>query len=80
MIIMSHECDFFSGVSGVKCKRIEALRVARANIGCDRGEFIEIARIMCREESDSERANDCPAFRDLQKFGSSSDFAERLPR
>lgn len=75
------ECCFFKGVdTGFACRRTDALQVVRANMNLGPGELLPIAQVLCHEESDSERANDCPAFAQMQAIRDQSPFARRLAK
>ena len=77
---MSPECDFFNGADGLKCHRVRALKAVRNELGLEPGDLKEIAPLICKNEDDSERALDCPAFRELSQFGPNTDFAIRTNR
>lgn len=73
---MSPECDFFDGSDGVRCHRVRALGALKEHLGLSGDELKEVLHVLCKEEADSERLKDCPAFRQLIT-GENSDFAIR---
>lgn len=74
---MSPECGFFNGQDGVKCQRTRAYPVLREALKCQPGDLIELVEVVCKEEGDSERRADCPAFLDLETYSRDSQFAIR---
>lgn len=73
MSLIRVECPFLNGDTNFQCHPNRALPAARRDIGLDGLTLAEVKDALCQSPNDR---TICPAFKDLQVVGRTSQFAK----